>query len=112
MGIFGGSNSIFNDPGQLVSGAAGVFGGGAAATSSVFDNAWGYINGLFNPSAPATQAPPAPPNASAVAGASLQQTVGQEAQQFSASTLLNGGGGLPMGGSPITASNILRSGTR
>lgn len=101
MGLFGGSGSIFNDPSQ-------IWGG----DNSVFNQTFDYIGNLFNPQKPQTQAPPSPPNASAVAGASLQDTLNQEQQQYSASSLLNGGAGVPMGQSPITASNVLRAGSR
>lgn len=77
-----------------------------------FHKVWNYFDGMFNPTTPGLSAPPSPPNPSAVAGASLQQTLGQEQQQYTASSLLNGGGGIPFSGSPVTASNVLRAGTR
>lgn len=83
-----------------------------ATLVGLISNASSYLNGMFNPKGPATSSSPSPPNASAVAGASLQDTLSQEQQQYNASTLLNGGGGLPMAGSPITASSVLRAGTR
>lgn len=103
-GLFGGSNSIFNDPGQIWGGK-----------SSVFNQTFDFVHNLFNPQGPSLQAPPAPPNPSAVAGASLQTELNQEKQQYSASTLLNGGAGLPGGPAPATgiqASGIMRAGSR
>lgn len=99
--VFGGSGSVFNDPSQ-------VWGG----SDSVFNNTWSAVNSLFNPQGPTVQPPSQPINASAVAGAALTDTLHQEQGQLSASTLLNGGAGLPMSGSPVTASSALRAGSR
>lgn len=127
MGLFGGSNSIFNNPGQLSGGPSigtsgfntgSVFGahtGGDALANlygPISGGIWGYLEGQLNQPGPVLQAPPMPPNPSAVAGASLQTDVQQEAQQYSASTLLNGGQGVPFGNQGLMASNILRAGSR
>jgi len=119
LGLFGGSNSIFNNPSQLYGGSgnsgiasdvASLYSGNAYA--EFYTGAYNYISSLLHPSSPSTQSAPTPPSASSVTGGSLQETLNQEQQQYNASTLLNGGGGLPMSQSPITASNVLRAGTR
>ena len=125
IGLFGGSNSIFNNPGQLTGGSTSVLNEGSANSlwgdvnvdsaiggPFLYNGAASYLNSLFHPTGPATTAAPAPPNASAIAGASLSEQLTQEQSQYNASTMLNGGGGLPMSQSPITASNVLRAGTR
>lgn len=117
MGLFGGGNSIFNNPSQLWSGGGTgqtAFNLYTAYDAPLLTGVGNFLNNLINPQAntPSTKAPPAPPNASSIAGASLQETLSQEQNQYNASTLLNGGGGTPMSQSPITASNVLRAGTR
>lgn len=121
MGIFGGQNSIFNNPGQVwggsnsvvnnpsqvAAGGVGLFGGGAG----LLQNVWNFANNAFNQPGPALQPPPMPPNPSAVAGASLQQDLTQESQAFSASTLLNGASGIPLP-QGVQASNVLHGGSR
>lgn len=123
--VFGGDNSVFNNPGGAISDAGQVYGQGLKAygeglsnlvtwghDKNLFNNAYDFLNNLFHPSSPGLQSPGMPPNPSAVAGASLQQELSMEQNQYRASSLLTGAGGIPFSGSPVTASNVLRAGSR
>ena len=80
-----------------------IWGGNNSAFNQVGD----FLMAPFKKQQVNLQAPPPPPNPSLVAGASLQNDLDMEKQQYTASSILTGGTGTGVP-NPMAASTILR----